>query len=46
MEICECMYIQNEVVDSVCKNCRGDIYGCDCLPIHSRKCTNTEKTNA
>ncbi len=36
--ICECMYTQNSVGDSVCNKCHGDIYACDCPLAHSRRC--------
>ncbi len=37
-KFCECMFKQNEHGDSVCNECRSDIYGCDCPLIHTRKC--------
>lgn len=38
MDICDCMYEENELGQSVCRLCHGDVYACDCPLVHTRRC--------
>ena len=38
IEICECMYTQDDLGQSVCGMCKGDIYACECSLTHTQQC--------
>lgn len=38
MDICDCMFELNSAGEYVCRICKGDIYGCECPLIHTKKC--------
>lgn len=39
MQLCDCMYKQQEDGSYACVKCHGDIYACECRVRHTINCT-------